>query len=253
MQLCLLCGVRGDVDLCPRDADGDAANDGVCGDVVSCPEDAADGGDGDRFGSSCRGADDAVLCAAYAVVPHSCVPDGVCDTGSCVCFAACAATWTCARAMPTATPPTTVCGDVDSSPADTENDADGDCTRGGGVCATAVVSYPYDRMIMPITTPCAATRVPRSSRTCCWRASRHGSCRISSAFGLSGTVGGESHLKSTSQQRWRVRRSRLGPRERRRRRPSGDDDDDDDRARPCTLCIYVDHDNTATSVSMTSR
>ena len=177
-QLCLFCGVRGDVDLCPRDADGDAANDGV---------------------------------------------------------------WR--RGL---------------VPADTENDADGDCTRGGGVCATAVVSYPYDRMIMPITTPCAATRVPRSSRTCCWRASRHGSCRISSAFGLSGTVGGESHLKSTPQQRWRVRRPRLGPRERRRRRPSGDDavcddDDDDDRARPFTLCIGVDHDNTATSDSMTTR
>ena len=29
VQLCLFCGVRGDVDLCPRDADGDTANDGV--------------------------------------------------------------------------------------------------------------------------------------------------------------------------------------------------------------------------------
>ena len=155
VQLCLFCGVSGDVDLCPRDADGDTANDGVCG---------------------------------YA----------------------------------------------EAYPADTENDADGDGICGGGDCATAVVSYPYDRMIMPITTPCAATRIPRSSRTCCWRASRRGSCSISSTFGLPGTVGGESHLKSTSQQRWRVRRPRLGPRERRRRRPSGDDavcdDDDDDRA-----------------------
>ena len=134
VQLCLFCGVSGDVDLCPRDADGDTANDGVCG---------------------------------YA----------------------------------------------EAYPADTENDADGDGICGGGDCATAVVSYPYDRMIMPITTPCAATRIPRSSRTCCWRASRRGSCSISSTFGLPGTVGGESHLKSTSQHRWRVRRPRLVHRE----------------------------------------
>ena len=41
VQLCLFCGVRGDVFLCPRDADGDTANDGVCGDVDSCPADTA--------------------------------------------------------------------------------------------------------------------------------------------------------------------------------------------------------------------
>ena len=144
VQLCLFCGVRGDVDLCPRDADGDTANDGVCGDVDSCP-------------------------------------------------------------------------------ADTENDADGDGTCGGGDCATAVVSYPYDRMIMPITTPCAATRIPawflkylvdlRPPRYGWWREPPEVHLATSMACAATSTC---------------------APRERRRRRPSGDDavcdDDDDDRA-----------------------
>ena len=39
VQLCLFCGVSGDVDLCPRDADGDTANDGVCGYVEAYPAD----------------------------------------------------------------------------------------------------------------------------------------------------------------------------------------------------------------------